>query len=175
VNTQQRQVYPPLRGGCWYIRRYAVDAEYIRRYAVDALRPPGTDGHTVDAQQRNRDSEDNKMDQPQTLKFTRRNLPHWMVADRTYFVTIRLKNTLPTDVLEQLRADRLKEPDKEKSRRDEFLMIERILDAYTGECLLDNPDVAAIVVESITWFEKKGWVIYAATILSTHIHLLMRN
>jgi putative transposase len=41
--------------------------------------------------------------------------------------------------------------------------------------LLDNPEVAIMLMESMSWLETKGWVIYAAVVLSTHMHFLMRN
>jgi len=36
----------------------------------------------------------------ETIRFCRGNLPHWLVADRTYFVTMRLNGTLPRSVVE---------------------------------------------------------------------------
>ena len=54
-------------------------------------------------------------------------------------------------------------------------MIESVLDSLSEKLLLDNPDVVALIIDSFAWLEKRGWIMYAATILSTHIHLLMRN
>ncbi|NQU10486.1 hypothetical protein HQ590_06840, partial [bacterium] len=42
----------------------------------------------------------------ETLSFRRRHLPHWIVADRPLFVTIRLKGSLPKAVVEQVRRER---------------------------------------------------------------------
>ena len=42
----------------------------------------------------------------QTLGFRRRHLPHWTVADRPYFVTFRLKGTLPRELCDALARER---------------------------------------------------------------------
>ena len=41
----------------------------------------------------------------ETLRFTRGNLPHWLVADHAYFVTIRLAGTIPKSVLTELQTE----------------------------------------------------------------------
>ncbi len=63
-----------------------------------------------------------------TLAFKRRNLPHWLVADHAYFVTIRLHDTLPADVLSRLREARAQrehdfpnDPDRQaEAEREDF-------------------------------------------------------
>jgi len=119
------------------------------------------------------------MEKPTTLKFSRRNLPHWLVADRSFFVTIRLKNTLPKSVMSEMqkeRTDELSEKQRIDLSRKHFLKIEKILDSSTGESrFLDQPNVAELLVENLEWLRKRGWIIYAGVVLSTHMHLLMRN
>ena len=119
---------------------------------------------------------------PQTLKFSRRNLPHWLVADRAYLVTIRLKGTFPKPFLTQMRDAKVRleqasidEKQRSEFNRDCFLEAERILDAVSDVKWLDESAVAEVVIENFKWFAERGWVIYAAVLLSTHIHLLMRN
>ena len=38
-------------------------------------------------------------------QFYRRHLPHWQIAEATYFVTYRLYGSVPRTVIEQLKAD----------------------------------------------------------------------
>ena len=45
-------------------------------------------------------------DEVQTLSFSRRHLPHWLVAGRPYFVTLCRKGCLPARALEELREER---------------------------------------------------------------------
>lgn len=60
--------------------------------------------------------------------------------------------------------------------RKHFRILERVLDGLEQENRwLDEPAVATILMENLGWLRARGWKIYAATILSTHIHLLMRN
>ena len=118
------------------------------------------------------------MDKPYTLKFTRRNLPHWLVADHSYFITLRLKGTLPKQVVEDFRKQRNNSEDEahtiELARR-QFASIERILDSASGEHWLTAPEVAPLVWDSLNWIRDRGWLIYTAVLMSSHIHLLMRN
>ncbi len=122
------------------------------------------------------------MDHPHTLKYTRRNLPHWLVADHSYFVTLRLKGTLPRDVVEEFRAQRAAlsaaKADEEKvllQARKQFASVERILDSATDVQWLENSAVRRIVWSSLDWLRGRGWRIYAGVLMSNHVHLLMRN
>ena len=122
------------------------------------------------------------MEKPYTLKFTRRNLPHWLVADHSYFVTLRLKGTLPKAVIEQFRQARkqLAESGSDESRtadlaRKQFVSIEKILDSVSAAQWLGSPEVATIVWDNLDWLRGRGWLVYAAVLMPNHIHLLMRN
>ena len=42
----------------------------------------------------------------ETIRFVRNRLPHWLVADRTYFVTLRLSGSLPRSVVRELIRER---------------------------------------------------------------------
>ena len=120
-----------------------------------------------------------------TLSFSRRNMPHWLVADRTYFVTMRLAGTIPSEVLKSLLAERraLEEtaPTDEavvELRRRQFIRIEAILDAqrFVGKGLTE-PSVATAFFDGVPWLqsERRGWDVYAVTLMSTHVHMVMRN
>ena len=55
----------------------------------------------------------------ETIHFKRRNLPHWLVADRPYFVTLRLTGTVPKDVVAELKREReevLASPEADEAR-----------------------------------------------------------
>jgi putative transposase len=120
-----------------------------------------------------------------TLSFTRRNLPHWLVAERTHFVTFRLHGSLPRSVLVELRLERERlrqqftesDPAWQTFLRQEFLRIERILDtAQVGANWLAQSAVAQMVFENFAWLEKtRGWRIWAGVVMSNHVHLLLRN
>jgi REP element-mobilizing transposase RayT len=122
------------------------------------------------------------MEYPRTLKFSRRNLPHWLVADRTYFVTMRLKGAFPRKFLSKLTEEKVallqNQPDEGQRlewNQARFRSIEKILDAVSDVHWLDRVDIAEEVIRSFDWLAGQGWTIYAAVLLSTHVHLLMRN
>ena len=119
-----------------------------------------------------------------TLRFHRRNLPHWMVADHPYFVTLRLHGTIPRHVLEQLIRERNEllamEANEEKwtaLMRRQSLRIEDILDACDGQAQwLGEAAVAGMFLDSLQWLESaRGWRIYAAAVMPNHVHMVLRN
>ena len=118
-----------------------------------------------------------------TLEFSRRNLPHWIVADHAYFITLRLKGTLPREVVLTLQKERQQLTDTEDDpdsyvqlQRAQFKRIEQILDSVEEKHHFDRPEIAGMMMESMIWLqESRGWRIYAAVVLSTNIHLLVRS
>jgi REP element-mobilizing transposase RayT len=121
---------------------------------------------------------------PETLRFYRRHLPHWLVADRTYFVTIRQKGTLPAGIVNELREERERLHRSTASSetalgllRKQFARVESVLHSAGAAGNLTDAGVPEILVDSIDWFEapSRGWMVYAATVMSTHMHFVMRN
>jgi putative transposase len=124
------------------------------------------------------------MNSSPTIGFRRRHLPHWTVAGHSYFVTIRLKGSLPRSVTatlvqerEDLAARRCSGSEMEQLQRDHFRRIETILDAArSGSKFLNVASVADVVLRAVTWLEdNKGWFVDAATIMPNHTHMLMRH
>ncbi len=120
-----------------------------------------------------------------TVRFTRRHMPHWLVADHTYFVTLRLAGTIPRGLLKSLEAERAELADtcaSEDARLDllrkQFVRIEEILDAHNPDRYwLTQPPVAKVFFDALPWLENsdRGWDIYAITLMGTHAHIVMRN
>ncbi len=173
----------------------------------------------------------------QTLSFRRGRLPHWLVADHSYFVTLCRKGCLPAKVVAELMAERaqlaevgpsetsgptagatdggcskrastdaaavardvpdrvvLRPPetpvraahppqgasDVAKRRldawRERFIRIEATLDAAErSERDLCAADVSAVILGSLEWLRGRGWRIWAATLMPSHMHLVVRN
>ncbi len=100
----------------------------------------------------------------ETIRFVRRNLPHWLVADHTYFVTLRLAGTLPRSVVSELAAERnalaarsvRDEAAESDLQRRHFVRIEGILDACDHERnWLANQGFAAEVLRNLSWLEDQ--------------------
>ena len=124
------------------------------------------------------------MDSVRTIGFRRRHLPHWTVADRSYFVTIRLKGSIPASVVRELEHERAelaaRHPAKEEVetlRRTQFRRIDAILDAaVSGPKFLNIAPVADIVFSAFDWIDtQRGWRVHAATVMPNHTHTVLRN
>ena len=124
------------------------------------------------------------MPELETLAFRKRNLPHWYVADRPYFVTFRLKGTLPLSVVREhqeamslaLRED-LDILDIANLQREQFMKVEAILDNPNHAVqYLKEPRIAGLVMDAFCWLEReKGWRIYAAVVMPNHVHCCLRS
>ena len=120
------------------------------------------------------------MEKPQTVSFRRRNLPHWRVVDRPYFVTIRLKNSIPLNRLIEIKAisEKIKSDDDNEEilniQRNQFLKMEQILDSQKENRFLENHEVAEMILDAFAMVEGKTlWRIATAVVMPNHIHILM--
>jgi len=119
---------------------------------------------------------------PETISFTRRSLPHWEVADRSYFVTFRLRHSLPENVILNLRTRReqmektVKSQDKVlEFQRYEFREIEKILDSVnnSANAFLTKENIAPIIMNAFDYLEKKYcWRFPSYVVMPNHIHCL---
>src|SRR5208337_3570102 len=93
-------------------------------------------------------------------------LPHWEASHASYFVTFRLADSLPRDLLDRLRKeremlDRVDRGTPAGSRRYEarasklraiLQKTEQVLDSGLGACYLSDPRIAKIVADTIRHF-----------------------
>lgn len=132
-------------------------------------------------------STDTTMNQFAFKNFYRRNLPHIQPEGATLFITFRLANSLPKEVIERLKAqyeeaekkiklvtDRdERERQLDQARRRYFGKWDDALDSMTyGEKYLSNPQVADLVAESLLYQAGKVYDLEAFSILSTHGHVV---
>jgi carbamoylphosphate synthase large subunit/REP element-mobilizing transposase RayT len=114
----------------------------------------------------------------------RRRLPHWQQTDATYFVTFRLADAVPQDVLrrwkEELESWRKFHPEPwDAATKYEYQKRfqedrEHWLDQGHGECVLKKSDVAAIVVNALRHFDRDRYVLDAFAVMPNHVHVLVR-
>jgi REP element-mobilizing transposase RayT len=115
-------------------------------------------------------------------------LPHWEKEDGIYFVTFRLADSLPQEILEKLEAER-EQADKilaklerelsvsEKQKID-WLFSEKIdeyLDKNLGECHFKNSEIANIVADALRHFEGSRYHHFAWSIMPNHVHVVFRS
>ena len=113
---------------------------------------------------------------------TRGYLPHVKREGASYFVTFRLADSLPREVLlefkrqqaEKLRAIGSGKPALREIIQREFQrQVERYLDRGVGECHLKRSDVAQLVEESLLHFHEKQYVLDEWVIMPNHVHLVL--
>jgi REP element-mobilizing transposase RayT len=113
---------------------------------------------------------------------TRGYLPHVKREGASYFVTFRLADSLPREVLLELKrhqAEKLlaigtgKPAARETIQRDFQRQVERYLDRGVGECHLKRPDVAQMVVESLLHFHEQQYVLDEWVIMPNHVHVVL--
>ncbi len=158
-----------------------------------------------------------------TLAFHRGRLPHWLVADHSYFVTLCRKGCLPARVVAELRDERkdlarmtalsdrafgtsartsgshhkhydmhvgrdvtdrpaLDRPASARpatnllAARQRFARIDAVLDATKrSERDLCESTIASVILGNLDWLRRNGWRIWAATLMPSHAHLVLRN
>jgi len=114
-------------------------------------------------------------------------LPHWEKEDGIYFVTFRLADSLPNDVLKKLEIEReqtekiLANLERELSiserQKIDWLFSENIdeyLDKNYGECHLRNLEIAEIVADALRHFEGSRYHLFAWSIMPNHVHAVFR-
>jgi len=115
-------------------------------------------------------------------------LPHVKREGASYFVTFRLADSLPQEVLaklEQAKAARLQRLHAGKRRgipvadseadiaRDHHRSIERYLDRGMGACHLRNPEIARLVANALTFFDLQRYVLDDWVVMPNHVHAIV--
>jgi len=124
------------------------------------------------------------------------NMPHWRQEGCTYFVTYRLADSIPMNVLsgweddkvQWLLANGISVPDRAKwqegftkldpVQRGAFLKyfnreLNTYLDQGRGSCLLRSPDAAAIVLAGWGHFDGTRYDLGDLVVMPNHVHLLV--
>jgi len=116
----------------------------------------------------------------------RSRLPHWDVANAIYFVTWRLHDALPADVVARFRHIRDQavvriEKERGKISPSERFLIDRayghacqdFLDEQHGDCLLRRVDCASIVANALEHFDGDRVLLYAWVVMPNHVHVVL--
>jgi len=119
--------------------------------------------------------------------FYRRRLPHYQPGGATFFLTYRLAGSLPAHVMRALwkearrawdQIDRLPEtPEREtliyRQQRRLFGLWDRALhQTSSGPFWLRDPQIAALVVESLHFHDGRRYDLAAFCIMPNHVHVL---
>ena len=118
---------------------------------------------------------------------TRGYLPHVKREGAEYFVTFRLADSLPSEVLmryEAERAERLRAIAKAKCagnvsqydeievNRDFVRNVERFLDQGAGACHLRRADIGSLIVGALKFLNEERYLLREWVVMPNHVHVL---
>lgn len=115
-------------------------------------------------------------------------LPHWEKEDGIYFVTFRLADSLPTDILSKLEYERKsaekvlanleRQLSESESRNLDWLFSDKVdeyLDNGYGNCQLRNTQIAGIVAGALKHFDGKRYNLFAWCVMPNHVHVVFQT
>ena len=107
-------------------------------------------------------------------------LPHVKAAGGTYFVTFRLDDSLPREVVRRLKAmatAAAEQATDEEARlaadREYFREFEGALDASHGACWLRRPEIAGVVSGALRFFDGTRYRLRAWVVMPNHVHVVL--
>ena len=128
------------------------------------------------------------------LAITQGHLPHWDQSGATYFITWRTADSIPKQVWERWRLERddwlldrgidtevkdwrlLVEELTDGERRDfrQFTtQLESEVDACHGACVLRDPNLRQIVVDTLRCFDGQRYKLGDFVVMPNHVHVLV--
>lgn len=109
---------------------------------------------------------------------SRGRLPHWQADNATYFVTFRLRDSLPLDVIRNLIAERqhlarmcANATDRARLDAAFSLRLDLELDRGVGSCLLR--DHAELIANALKHFDGTRYDLHAWCVMPNHVHVLL--
>ena len=123
--------------------------------------------------------------------YYRRNLPHIIPRGETFFITFRLKDTIPFEVVMRLKAeydereiiiDKLKidttkkDEQRYNNHKKYFADFDTFLDKNAQKIdYLKNSNIAEVVASAIHFHDEKSYDLHCYSIMPNHVHLLFTH
>ncbi len=114
-------------------------------------------------------------------------LPHVKVPGACYFVTFRLTDSLPQEVLARFLHDAEAAAQAanceakasglpETAKPGDFLSnrVESYLDADHGACWLRRPEIADLIADALRFFDGQRYHLSAWVVMPNHVHAVLR-
>ncbi len=125
----------------------------------------------------------NYFDPNEPVAFLSGDLPHWRQDGATYFVTFRLADSLPHEKLTEWRTERDQwlaqhpEPHDAATRKEYYerfpQRLQQWLDAGSGSCVLELPEVKEIVEKALRHFDGERYRLDEFAVAPNHVHALV--
>ena len=129
-------------------------------------------------------------DSPLTRDFDayERHLPHWRVPGCCYFITFRLRDSVPAEIWTEMQneaefwakriAQRKLKPEEWLAWQDfqqtQLRKLEQVLDEGRGECLLQHAEHRKVLAEALHHFDGSRCELLACVLMPNHVHVLCR-
>jgi putative DNA methylase len=116
---------------------------------------------------------------PSQEVITRRNLPHWYVPGAAHFVTYRLADTIPVEVLRLWREEteaairRFGPEGRSRAHKLYFARMDKYLDQQ-DKAWLATPTVAAMIRGNLYHHDGTLYHLLAYCIMPNHVHVLLQ-
>lgn len=120
-----------------------------------------------------------------------RHLPHLQPPGGTFFITYRLKDSVPKHIINELKktteqelatikqicsSQALLPGEVRRLQKRYFVLYDQILDTSLNEPYwLKLPEVAQVVFDSLLYIGKAEANVWAFTIMSNHVHVLLTH
>ncbi len=124
------------------------------------------------------------MDPEALIKTSRRNLPHWEIEGATYFITFRLEDAVPFELLREWKeefANWLKFHPEPWDARTKYEYQQKFqdgreewLDQGHGKCVLKRPEAAEIVANALIHFDRERYILDEWVVMPNHVHVLVQ-
>ncbi len=103
-------------------------------------------------------------------------LPHWEVDDAIYFITYRLADSLPRQVIANLKLEYQSARRKMDRRLSEWFhrRLDEFLDEGRGACHLKVPEISKTVIETWQYFDRQRYDLIAWCVMPNHVHVIAR-
>ena len=103
-----------------------------------------------------------------------RNLPHRSKEGLIQFITFRLADSLPQEVLKtiEIEINKLTDTEKDLEKRKKF---QYWLDKGLGSCALANKDMAQVMQEALKHHDGEKYDLLAWSIMPNHVHVLIKT
>ena len=111
-------------------------------------------------------------------------LPHWQQGEAFIFVTYRLGDSLPTELLRAWKTERAiwlashpvpwDQAAKEDYHERFTKRIDHWLDQGVGSCILQQADIRNIVVSAFNHFDGKRYRIASFVVMPNHVHVVFQ-
>jgi putative transposase len=121
--------------------------------------------------------------------FYRRKLPHWIPDEAIYFITFRLADSLPLEIIRQLEEEREREQQTIRAKysgaqqRDKLYTLDKKyfghFDSWLDRCVASSPrwladeKIAQIVANELHALDGKRYRLIAYCLMSNHAHIVV--